>query len=203
MGVPMPFAVISSFDVDGGMEHKCNERGEIYVQTPCKMKEYYNNPAATKGFFHIDTNGNIWGRTGDIGYVDENGFVFILGSANDYFISPDGRRQYLFDTENVILENGFVELCEVVSVKSEKFGRNISLAHIVLKKRFAGDVDDLILDIDKLCRKRLSEYTVPSGYKIRDGFVTKSSGKRDVLSLEKEQDGFKYVVDGNIWQFVV
>lgn len=203
VGVPMLFAVISSFDVDSGMELKCNERGEIYVQTPCKMKEYYNNPAATKEFFHTDINGNVWGRTGDIGYVDEDGFVFILGRASDYFISPDGRRQYLFDVENVILENDFVELCEVVSVKSETFGRSISLAHIVIKKSFNGDVDALVCDIDTLCRKRLSEYAVPLGYKIREGFATKPSGKRDTLSLEKEHDGFKCVVDGNVRQFVM
>lgn len=200
VGIPMPLAVISAFDVDNGRELKYNKRGEIRVQTPSRMKEYYNNPAATKDFFHADANGNIWACTGDIGYVDENGFVFILGRANDYFISPDGRRQYLFDAENVILENKFVDLCEVISRESEKLGRKVPLAHIIVKKDFDGDINTLICDIDRNCRKKLSEYAVPAGYKIREEFVIKESGKRDTLLLEKERDGFIRVENGKVQQ---
>lgn len=200
VGIPMPLVVISAFDVDDGRELKYNERGEMRVRTPSRMKEYYNNPAATKEFFHTDAEGSVWARTGDIGYVDEDGFVFILGRASDHFISPDGRRQYLFDIENVILENESVDLCEVIATESEKLCRKVSLAHIILKKDFDGDVNTLICDIDGLCRKKLSECAVPAGYKIREEFVVKASGKRDTLLLEKERDGFTCVVDGKVQQ---
>lgn len=200
VGIPMPLVVISAFDVDNGRELTYNERGEMRVRTPSRMKEYYNNPAATEEFFHTDKDGSVWACTGDIGYVDEDGFVFILGRASDYFISPDGRRQYLFDVENVILENEYVDLCEVVASESEKLGRKVPMAHIVLKKGFDGDNNALICDIDRLCRKKLSEYAVPAAYKIREKFVIKASGKRDTQSLEKERDGFMCVVEGNVRQ---
>lgn len=197
VGIPMPLTVINAFDVDSGKELKYNERGELRVQTPCRMKEYYKNPAATEDFFHTDENGNIWGCTGDIGYVDGDGFVFVLGRASDFF-SPDGKKHYLFDVENIILENEFVDLCEVVAIRSEKLDRDISLAHIVLRKNFDGDIDTLIYNIDKQCRKKLSEYAVPKGYKIRETFATKPSGKRDTLSLKNEHEGFVCVINGKV-----
>lgn len=129
VGIPMPLVTISAFDVDSSEEQKYNKRGELWVQTPCHMKEYYKNPEATKKFFHTDAEGNVWGRTGDIGYVDKDGFVFVLGRASDFFISPDGERHYLFDVENIILQNHNIDLCEVVTVKSEKLGREMPIAH--------------------------------------------------------------------------
>ena len=198
VGLPMPLAIVSAFDIDNGKELQYNERGEIRVQTPCRMKEYYNNPAETEEFFHADENGNVWGCTGDIGYVDEDGFVFVLGRASDYFISPDGERHYLFDTENVILENEFIDLCEVVTVASEKLNRELPVAHIVLKKNFNGSTDDLIKELDRLCGEQLPKYAVPVGYKIRERFAIKPSGKRDTLSLKEEHDDFMSVSDGKV-----
>lgn len=201
VGLPMPLAVVSAFDVNNDEELKYNERGEIRVQTPCRMKEYYNNPAATEKFFYFDEKGNTWGCTGDIGYIDEEGFVFILGRKNDFFISPDGRRHYLFDTENIILKNDFVDQCEVVTVESKQLGKEIPVAHIVIKKTFIGSVDSLIIELDKLCKDNLSEYAVPVGYKIREGFAIKPSGKRDTLSLKTERDDLLRVSNENIVQF--
>lgn len=203
VGIPMPFAVISAFDVDSNKELPYNGRGELRVCTPCQMKEYYNNPVATEEFFWKDAGGNVWGRTGDIGYVDKDGFVFVLGRANDFFLLPDGKRHYLFDTENVILENDFVDLCEVVTVKSEKWDKDVLTAHLVLKKDFDGDINALIFEIDKVCRERLPEYAVPVGYKIRECFAIKSSGKRDTLSLKEERSGFMTISDGRVKQKVI
>ena len=106
----------------------------------------------------------------------------------------------MFDAENVILENKFVDLCEVISRESEKLGRKVPLAHIIVKKDFDGDINTLICDIDRNCRKKLSEYAVPAGYKIREEFVIKESGKRDTLLLEKERDGFIRVENGKVQQ---
>lgn len=203
VGIPIPFAIIGAFDVDSGEKLKYNERGEIRVITPCRMKEYFNNPSATQEFFHTDENGNTWGCTGDIGYVDEDGFVFILGRASDFFISPDGERHYLFDTENVILENESVDLCEVVTVKSEKCNREVPVAHIVLKKGFNDSIDELICNIDRSCREKLTEYAVPVGYKIRESFAIKPSGKRDTLSLKTELDGFVAVFEDTVKQISI
>lgn len=203
VGIPLPKVVISAFDIHSGEELKYNERGELRVLTPGRMLGYFKNDIATAEYFNIDANGNVWGCTGDIGYVDEDGFVFVLGRASDYFISPDGERHYLFDAENVILKNDSVDLCEVVTVMSKKLNREIPVAHIVLKKDFNSNTDDLIQELDKLCRGQLSEHAVPVGYKIRKEFAIKPSGKRDTLSLKNEYDGFMSVSDGKVKQISI
>ncbi|MCM1440095.1 MAG: acyl--CoA ligase [Roseburia sp.] len=198
VGIPMPLAVISAFDVDSGNELRYNERGELRVQTPCKMKEYYNSPDATEEFFKVDLNENIWGCTGDVGYVDEDGFVFVLGRASDYFIAQDNKKYYLFDIENIILLNNNIDICEVVTIDSTKYGREILTAHIILKKGFAGDINDLIIELDTMCKEKLPPCTVPLGYKVRKSFMIKPSGKRDTLSLKNEHEDYLCVIDREV-----
>lgn len=56
------------------------------------MKEYYKRPDATKEFFWRDPDGNEWGCTGDVGYVDPDGFLFVEGRANDYLLQNRVRK---------------------------------------------------------------------------------------------------------------
>lgn len=184
VGIPMPFSVISAFDVDSGKELKYNERGELRVLTPSRMKEYYKNPVATGSFFNKDSDGNIWCCTGDIGYVDEDGFV--LGRATDFFIAPDEKKYYLFDAENLILKNDFVKSCKIVALNSKKS----LVAHLVLKKNLECDVNSIIYQIDKLCKEKLSKYAVPIAYKIWESFPINPSEKCDTLSLRNEHEEF-------------
>ncbi len=203
VGIPMPFAVISAFDVNNGKELKYNERGELRVLTPGRMKEYYNNSIATDNFFNKDSDGNIWCCTGDIGYIDKDGFVFVLGRATDLFIAPDGKKYYLFDTENVILKNDFVDTCKIVAINSENLRIKGLVAHLVLKRNLEGDTNSIIYKIDKMCKEKLSKYAVPIAYKIRESLPINPSGKCDVLALRNECDGFLCVMNGNIRKFYI
>lgn len=141
-----------------------------------------------KSYFHTDENGNVWGRTGDIGCVDEDGDVFVLGRAENYFLTPDGLRVYLFDIESVIMRDPSVALCKVVDVEIN--GRFVPIAHVVLEIGNTEKVTDAIQRIDILCRKKLLEYAVPFAYKIRDAFPIASNTKLDTEALRSEREGF-------------
>lgn len=91
VGAPLPKVIVSAFDPDTDEELQYGQRGELRVDTPCRMKEYFRNPDATAAFFKQDGAGQIWGCTGDIGYVDANGYVHILGRASDCYIACDGK----------------------------------------------------------------------------------------------------------------
>ncbi len=93
---------------------KYGERGEIRAITPAHMKGYFNNEEATSEFFKEDSKGQIWACTGDIGYVDEEGYLFILGRSTDSYKSDNGRVIYLFDAEQVILKDKNISLCKVI-----------------------------------------------------------------------------------------
>lgn len=187
-GIPLPLATVSAFDPDTGKELPYGQRGELQVSTPCCMKEHYQNPDATNAFFRVDEQGRKWGHTGDIGYLDADGFVYVLGRAVDYFIDAQSQKHYLFDIENVILQNPAVDICEVVVLHRD--GSSFPVAHILLKKDFFGDKLQLLKELHTHCEQVLPVPAVPSAYKFRDSFSVKPSGKRDTEALTHEYNDY-------------
>ena len=164
VGFPIRGVTVSVFDSVTNKEMKYGERGEIRVDSPARMKEYYKNLQATKDFFYTDENGVMWGRTGDIGYVDEDGFLFVLGRASDTFTSKSGEKTYCFDIEAAIRENENVADCEVVGISAN--GYEIPVAHIIVKEGCESYEDKVIETIHMYCQQNLPENAVPCGYKI-------------------------------------
>ena len=195
-GIPLPLATVSAFDPETGNELPYGQRGELQVSTPCCMKEYYKNPAATAAFFRTDDEGRKWGHTGDIGYLDEDGFVYILGRAVDYFIDSNQKKNYLFEIENVIQQNPAVDICEVVVLNVN--GSLLPVAHILLKKGFSGDSYQLLKAIHEHCEKMLPASAVPCAYKFRVSFAVKPSGKRDTEALTQERTDYLSIAGDEI-----
>ena len=188
VGFPILSTTVAVFDPKSGREMRYGERGELRVCSPTHMKGYYRNPSETAAFFKADAQGNAWGCTGDMGYMDEEGNVFILGRINDYYTAPDGSRHYLFDAENVILQEEAVDFCEVVDIPIAR--QPTPVAHLMLNKECQDAPEEVIHRVDALCRAQLPEYAVPVAYKFRDSFPVKPSGKRDADALKAKRDGF-------------
>lgn len=154
-GIPMSNVIAATFDMVDNRELMYGERGEIRVISPSRMKEYYLNEQATDEFFYHDNKGNVWGCTGDVGYIDEDGDIFILGRASDYFVSEQGNKIYCFDVENVILENPNIAYCEVVGVPFAN-ERMTCVAHLILEDDCTVSIEKLIEELDILCRGKLN-----------------------------------------------
>lgn len=188
VGIPLPGINIAIVD-EKRNPLMYEERGEILVDTPCGMLEYYNNPTETSKYFYIDKNGIKWYCTGDIGKIDKNGNLYISGRASDYSII-NGKKIYNFDIENSIMKNKNVELCDVI------MNNNLLTAHIVFNKDFINQANDTLFYeelkfIQELIYSdNLDEELVPYSFKIRESFPYAKSGKRDVLSMMQETDGF-------------
>ena len=187
-GYPIKGVIVSAFDIETNEEMQYGQRGEIRVQSPARMKEYFKNPEATDEYFYTDEQGNKWGCTGDIGYVDEEGFVYILGRASDKFTAQNGKEIYCFDIENVLLENENIASCEVVGLHKDDYF--VPVAHFVLEDTCQLSSEEVILQIHENCKQRLDADCVPCGYKCRKTFPVKSSGKRDMEALKQERTGF-------------
>lgn len=184
-GYPILNAIVSTFDIVTDEELPYGKHGEIRVCTPARMKEYYKNPKATEEFFKTDTQGRVWGCTGDIGYVDEDGEVFVLGRATDHYKRENGEIIYLFDIEDIILKDEAVNQCKVVDTKYEK--ETVLVGHIVFKNGVS-NYEDVIKRIDDKLRTTLPEYMVPRYYKIRTSMPVHSNGKRDVEVLKNDKE---------------
>lgn len=200
-GYPISGVTVAAFDPDTNQEMKYNQRGEIRVQSPCSMKEYFQNPEATAAYFWKDDKGALWGCTNDIGYVDEDGFVHVLGRINDSFITAGGRSFYCFDVESVILDNPNIAQCEVVGLETKE-GFDVPAAQLILDEECTLDEYELIQQIHDSCVKNLSPEAVPRGYKICNTFPVKNNGKRDMELLKTDRSGFVTIRGGQLEEVI-
>ena len=184
-GVPIPGVKIGIFD-ENNNEQLLNTRGEIYACTPCGMKEYFNNPEATKEYFYIDEAGDKWSRTGDIGIINNNGELTVLGRAIDYSIVND-KKIYNFDIEDVILKNKYIQNCDVFTDDND-----VLVGHIILKNNVE-DIDKIEL-LKQIQENIYAEYNdidyVPCKFKFRESFPIANFSKKDVRGMKSEKDGF-------------
>ncbi len=96
-------------------------QGEVVVKTPCAMMGYYKNEEATKEVFTPDG----WFRTGDLGEIDKDGFIYIKGRLKNMILGPSGENIYPEEIESVLNSH----VCISDSVVTEKEGRLIALVH--------------------------------------------------------------------------
>ena len=192
-GIPLPdITSVAIFD-DEYNELKYGERGNILVKTEIGMIEYFNNPKATAEFFYIDENGDRWSKTGDIGYMNEDGSLVVLGRKSDYSVI-DGVKIYNFDVEHAILLSDKVKLCEVQTHPND---RSRLVAHIV----WANDVNLILKHTPEKQTEYLEEIqknvmdilhfpeAVPHSFCVRDGFPSAHSGKRDIKFIKSDIEG--------------
>lgn len=192
VGIPLPGINIMIVD-ENKNELPYGERGEILVDTPCGMKEYYKNPEATNEYFYYSDDGTKWHCTGDIGKIDKNGNVYIEGRITDSS-TINGKKVYNFDIENGIMKNNNVKMCDVIK------NNDLLTAHIVFEDDSICEEDlyEELYKIQELVYNDIQdEELVPYQFKIRKDFPYAKSGKRDVSKMEKETEGFilieKYV----------
>lgn len=200
VGLPLPQIIVAAFDNQTHQEQPIGQRGELRVISPCAMKEYYQNPEATAEYFHTDEQGRRWGRTGDMGFVDEDGYLHILGRLNDYCLTSQNEKVYLFDVEGYIMANEVVEDCEVVNTAGPGDPLRLT-AHLTLSTEHPKpSVQELIIQLDEACRKSLPQEAIPVGYKLYTTYKVKPFGKRDMEALAAEKDGFYGVREGEFWE---
>jgi fatty-acyl-CoA synthase len=117
-GRPTPLTLVAIMD-PGGRLVGAGERGEIVVRGPLVMAGYYKDVAAT-----ADASRFGWHHTGDIGYLDEDGYLFIVDRAKDMIITG-GFNVYSAEVEQVLLAHPAVQDCAVIGLPDEKWGERV------------------------------------------------------------------------------
>ncbi len=106
VGIPIPGAVVSAFDQEGN-EVPYSHRGELWAKGPSIMHGYFGKPELTKTAFADD-----WLKTGDIGFVDENGYIYCCGRMKSS-VAVNGKSVFLFDVANALRQRLELEDCMV------------------------------------------------------------------------------------------
>jgi len=134
-GRPTPLTTVAIMD-DAGVLLAAGQRGEIVVRGPLVMAGYYKNPAAT-----AEASLHGWHRTGDIGYLDSDGYLYIVDRAKDMIITG-GFNVYSAEVEQVILAHPAVQDCAVIGLPDEKWGERVT-AVLQLRPGQAVTVDEI------------------------------------------------------------
>lgn len=196
VGIPLPNINIQICDANLN-EVLTTNRGQIVVDTPSSMLNYYKNIVESNKYFYVDETGKRWNCTGDIGYVDYNGNLYVEGRASDYSII-NGEKIYNFDIEKIIKKNKNIKMCDVLS---KNYNNNCEklVAHIILDDN-VNDIDDfnILRDLqNEIYNETNNLNMVPFIFKIRKDFPYAKSGKRNIQQMKNETEGFIYM-DNNL-----
>jgi fatty-acyl-CoA synthase len=162
-------------DPENGREVPIGVQGEICARGYNVMKGYYKMPEATAAA--IDQEG--WLHTGDLGIMDENGYLKITGRIKDMIIRG-GENIYPREIEEFLYTHPRVKDVQVVGVPSEKYGEEV-MAFIQLKE----GVEVSIEDIKKYCTGKIARYKIPSYVQFVDGYPTTANGKVQKFKLRE------------------
>lgn len=182
VGKAVPHLEIKIFD-DNDKEVPAKELGEIVLKGPKVFKGYWNNPEAT-----AETIKNGWFHTGDIGYVDEEGYLYIVDRKKDVIISG-GENIASLEVERVIYENPKVLEVGVVGIPHPKW-REVPKAYIVLKEGESMTPQELF----DFCIKKLAKFKVPKEVEFIDSLPRNPSGK--ILKRELREMARKKMQEG-------
>src|SRR4030043_243001 len=151
---------------DEGNEEATGSIGEIVLKSAKVFKGYWKKPEATRA-----TIVNGWVHTGDIGKIDEEGFIYILDRKKD-MINRGGEKIYSLEGENVICDNPKILEGAVVGVPDPVMGEIVK-ACIALKPGETATEEE----IKKFCSERLADYKVPKFVEFMDGLPRNPAGK--------------------------
>lgn len=186
VGIPFHHTIISVFDPTTGKELKYNEIGEICISGPNTMLKYFNDEEETNNILKKHEDGLLWVHSGDLGYVTEDGVVYIKGRIKEVIIRHDGFKVFPLPIEEAILSHPDVKTCKVVGVKNKEFSQGeLPKAFIVLNK-FVDDENKLKKELKDICEEKLAEYLQPVDFVIKDKLPLTSIGKIDFMQLKKE-----------------
>ncbi len=175
VGKPLEHIMIKIAALESGTECKAYEEGEILVQGFHLMGGYYKVPIEDQT---IDGEG--WLHTGDLGYLDEEGYVHFTGRLRDLIIRG-GENIMPGEIETKLSEYNEIENVKVLGMPSEFFGEEVA-ACITLKEGAVFDENALRADLSK----RLAKFKIPSEFFVFDAFPMLGTGKIDVVTLKKQ-----------------
>ena len=187
VGIPMVNTVVAAFEPGTDQELPIGQRGELCISGPCLMKGYYNKPEETAILLRRHPDGRVWAHTGDMGYLDEDGFVYLDSRIKRMIIRHDGFKVFPSMIENVVSRHPAVHQCSVVGCadKDHTQGR-LPFVYIVLKSDTTAKKKQVIRELERMCAEELPEYVQPVAYKFISSMPMPPVGKVDYRQLEAD-----------------
>ena len=185
VGIPLCFNSFCIWDNEKDEELSYNEIGEICMTGPTLMKEYYNNLEETKSALRMHHDGQIWLHSGDLGRIDEDGFVYIEGRLKRIIVKHNGLKVSPFEIEKTIMKSEYVTECCAVGVHDEEHGMGfVPVAWVVMSQK-SDDENEVRKHLQALCSNNLTEKYQPKHIHFIKQLPLTPNGKVDYRKLEK------------------
>jgi len=193
IGMPLPDVHVRIVDSDDGKTAmSAGEVGEIVIKAPQLMNGYWNRPAETLEMLRIDDSGDRALYTGDLGYMDEDGYIFIVDRKKD-LIKTCGFQVWPREIEEIISAHPAVAEVGVIGIPDEMRGEVVK-AFVVLRP----DQSATPSELKDFCRDRLVHYKVPAKYEFVSDLPKTMVGKvlRRILRQAEDKGADEEVVTG-------
>ena len=195
VGIPCIATTIGIFDPETCEELGYGEPGEICITGDTMMKGYYNNKEETEYIMRRHADGQVWIHSGDIGYIDEDGFVYVQGRVKRMITRFDGHKVFPITIESFISEDPRVHGCSVIAVNDrERLQGQYPMAVIELMAGIdVSDREKICKDIYNKCQEQLEERGRPVAVVCVNEIPLTAMGKNDYRKLEHEYKFFDYL----------
>ncbi|MFA1820619.1 long-chain-fatty-acid--CoA ligase [Virgibacillus oceani] len=180
IGLPWPDTDAKIYNMESDEEAVIGEVGEIIVKGPQVMKGYWNNKEETTNVLK-----DGWFFTGDLGYMDEEGYFYVVDRKKDMIIAG-GFNIYPREVEEVLYEHEAIAEAVVAGIPDPYRGETVK-AYVVLKDGYNITEDEL----NDFCRENLAAFKVPRSYEFKDELPKTAVGKilrRQLVDEEKEKE---------------
>jgi len=178
-GRPLPWVELRVADTSTGAELAAGETGEVWLRAPNVTPGYFNRPQETAAALTPDG----WLRTGDGGYVDAEGYLFLTDRIKDMIVSG-GENVYPVEVEEALSQHPGVAEVAVIGVPDERWGETVK-ALVVARPGGAPAADELIA----FARERLAGYKLPRSVDFVEELPRTPSGKVLKRELRKRYPG--------------
>jgi acyl-CoA synthetase (AMP-forming)/AMP-acid ligase II len=166
-GKPYPWVEMRIVDVDSGADMPTGEVGELWTRSEQNMNGYWNKPEETAKTITEDG----WLKTGDAGFLDAEGFLFLTDRVKDMIVSG-GENVYPAEVENALASFPGIAEVAVIGVPSERWGETVK-AVVVLKPGFAADGPAIIAHAKGL----MAGYKCPTSVDFIEALPRNPTGK--------------------------
>lgn len=185
IGLPFPDTYIKIVKPGTDEELPYGEEGEILLAGPTVMKEYMNNPEETAETLRRHNDGLTWVYTGDLGTMDEQGFIYFRGRAKRMIVTS-GYNVYPGQLENILDAHPLVQMSCVIGVPDPIKIKKVK-AFVKLCAGVSPDAETKQKLMD-YCRKNIARYALPYDIEFRDDMPKTLVGKVAYRKLEEEEE---------------
>ena len=183
IGIPWPGIYLKIVKPGSEDEVPYGTDGEICISGPVVMLGYYNNDRETNDALHLHKDGNIWLHSGDIGCMDEDGFVSYKQRIKRMIVTS-GYNVYPSQIEEVLESHEAVMDATVIGIP-HPYKVEVGKAYVALNKGYA-PTEKLKNELLDLCKKNLAHYAIPKEWEFRRSLPKTIVGKVDFRKLQME-----------------